>query len=156
VTEISIRPLASADDIDYILAIEHASFTNPWTREMYLAELASPKVSRFLLAANAATQIVGFCAYWLVVDELHINNLAVLPEWRQRGFGRALLAAAVEDARRHGAVRALLEVRRSNLVAQRLYEHAGFEVARVRHEYYTQPVEDALVLACEPLPYLNA
>lgn len=155
-SEISIRPLASADDIDHILAVEHASFTNPWTREMYLAELASPKVSRFLLASNTAGQVVGFCAYWLVVDELHINNLAVLPEWRQRGFGRALLAGAVEDARQHGAVRALLEVRRSNIVAQQLYERAGFEVTRVRHDYYTQPVEDALVLACEPLPYLNA
>jgi ribosomal-protein-alanine N-acetyltransferase len=123
---------------------------------MYLAELASPKVSRFQLAANPAGQTVGFCAYWLVVDELHINNLAVLPEWRGRGYGRALLAAAVEDARRHGAVRALLEVRRSNVVAQRLYEQAGFDVVRVRHEYYTQPVEDALVLACEPLPYFKA
>jgi ribosomal-protein-alanine N-acetyltransferase len=155
VSSIAIRPLTSAADIDHILAVEHASFTNPWTREMYLAELASPKVSRFQLAANAAGQTVGFCAYWLVVDELHINNLAVLPEWRGRGFGRALLAAAIDDARTHGAVRALLEVRRSNVIAQRLYEQAGFDVVRVRREYYTQPVEDALVLACEPLPYLG-
>ena len=150
------RPLASVDDIDHILAIEHAAFTNPWTREMYLAELTSPKVSRFQLAANAAGQVVGFCSYWLVVDELHLNNLAVLPEWRGRGFGWALLSAALDDARAHGAVRALLEVRRSNVVAQRLYTRAGFEVVRVRKEYYTQPVEDALVLACEPLPHLEA
>ena len=156
-TTIAIRPLASVDDIDHILAIEHAAFTNPWTREMYLAELSSgSKVSRFQLAANAAGQIVGFCSYWLVVDELHLNNLAVLPEWRGRGFGWALLSAAVDDARAHGGVRALLEVRRSNVVAQRLYARAGFDVVRVRKDYYTQPVEDALVLACEPLPHLEA
>ena len=150
------RPLASVDDIDHILAIEHAAFTNPWTREMYVAELANPKVSRFQLAGNAAGQIVGFCSYWLVVDELHLNNLAVLPEWRGRGFGWALLSATVDDARAHGVVRALLEVRRSNIVAQSLYARAGFDVVRVRKDYYTQPVEDALVLACEPLPHLEA
>jgi len=156
VSTIVTRPLASVDDIDHILAIEHAAFTNPWTREMYLAELANPKVSRFQLAANAAGQIVGFCSYWHVVDELHLNNLAVLPEWRGRGFGWALLSATVDDARAHGVVRALLEVRRSNIVAQSLYARAGFDVVRVRKDYYTQPVEDALVLACEPLPHLEA
>src|SRR5512147_2564294 len=68
--------LSSADDIDAILAIEHASFTNPWTREMYQAELENRGVSLCFMARDDAGRIVGFCSVWRVLDELHINNLA--------------------------------------------------------------------------------
>jgi ribosomal-protein-alanine N-acetyltransferase len=147
-----VAPIVSDADIDAMMAVERASFTNPWTRDMYLSELANPTVSRFLLARTAGNQIVGFCSFWLIVDELHINNVAVLPECRGAGIGSALIRRAFREAREAGAVRALLEVRRSNEAARRLYERFGFHVIRVRREYYTQPIEDALVLGCEPLP----
>lgn len=151
-TPIVVAPLTSDAEIEAMMAIEHASFTNPWTREMYVAELANPTVSRFLLARTSEGHIVGFCSFWVVVDELHINNVAVLPECRGRGIGSTLLHHAFREARARGVVRALLEVRRSNEAARRLYERFGFHVIRVRREYYTQPIEDALVLGCEPLP----
>jgi ribosomal-protein-alanine N-acetyltransferase len=147
----TIELLSSPDEIDSILAIEHASFTNPWTREMYQAELQNRGVSFCFLARHAGGQTVGFCSVWRVLDELHINNLAVLPEYRRAGVATALLERALEQAAASGALRATLEVRRSNDPARLLYERFGFAVAGIRPAYYTKPVEDALVLWKENL-----
>ena len=148
-----VEPLASRDEIDAVLAIEQASFTSPWTKEMYLSELENPDVSYFYLAKTADSRvIVGFCSFWRVLDELHINNLAVMPEYRRAGAATALLTRVLEDGAKMGARRATLEVRHSNQPAQRLYERFGFTVAGVRRGYYSNPVEDALVLWKERLP----
>jgi len=87
-----------------------------------------------------------------VLDELHVNNLAVLPAYRGLGAATALLSHVLAEGARLGARRTTLEVRRSNETARRLYEHFGFSVAGVRRGYYTQPDEDALVLRRESLP----
>ena len=146
-----IEPLSSPSEIEDVLAIEEASFTNPWTREMYLAELENQGVSYCYLARNADRHVVGFCSFWRVVDELHINNLAVLPRDRRAGAGTALLHHVLSEGARLGAVRATLEVRRSNEPARILYERLGFSVAGIRRAYYTKPVEDAIVLWREGL-----
>ena len=146
-----VEPLKSAAEIDHVLAIEDASFTNPWTREMYLAELENEGVSFCYLARNDAGQVVGFCSFWRVLDELHINNLAVLPAHRRAGVATALLRHVFQEGARMGAVRATLEVRRSNESARILYERFGFSTAGTRRAYYTKPVEDAIVLWREGL-----
>ncbi|MGE0704781.1 MAG: ribosomal protein S18-alanine N-acetyltransferase [Vicinamibacterales bacterium] len=142
----AIEPVTSVADISAILEVEEASFTNPWTREMYLAELQHPEVSFIYAARDRARQIVGFCAFWRVLDELHINNLAVSPSHRREGVASALLAAVLREGTRAGASRATLEVRRSNTAAIQLYKRFGFSVAGVRAGYYTHPDEDALIL----------
>jgi ribosomal-protein-alanine N-acetyltransferase len=134
------------DDIDDVLAIEERAFTNPWTRAMYLAELENTGVSYCFLARNERNEAVGFCSFWRVLDELHINNLAVTPDLRRNGIGSMLLAFVVKKGVELGARRATLEVRRSNDAARMLYERFGFAVAGVRPGYYSKPVEDALVL----------
>jgi len=139
------------DDIDDVLAIEEAAFTNPWTRSMYLAELENPAVSYCFLARDANRRAAGFCSFWRVLDELHINNLAVLPDLRRTGIGSLLLEFALKKGVELGAHRATLEVRRSNEAARLLYERFGFSVAGVRVAYYSKPVEDALVLWREGL-----
>jgi [ribosomal protein S18]-alanine N-acetyltransferase len=141
-----IESLTSPGQIDDVLAIEAASFTNPWTREMYLSELENHGVSYCFLAKDANGHVAGFCSFWRVLDELHINNLAVKPEVRRLGAGSALLQRVLHEAARFGARRVTLEVRRSNEPARLLYERFGFSVAGVRRGYYTKPVEDALVL----------
>jgi ribosomal-protein-alanine N-acetyltransferase len=141
-----IDPLRSPDEIDTILAIEQASFTNPWTREMYLAELKNDGVSFFYLARDKGRQVVGFCSFWRLLDEVHINNLAVVPECRRRGVATALLGRVMDEAARFGIRRTMLEVRQSNAPARQLYEKFGFVVAGTRSKYYTNPIEDALVL----------
>lgn len=142
----AIEPVTSVADIEAVLAVEEASFTNPWTMEMYLAELQHPDVSFIYAARDRGRQIVGFCAFWRVRDELHINNLAVSPSHRREGIASALLAAVLRDGSKAGASRATLEVRRSNVAAIQLYKRFGFSVAGVRPGYYTHPEEDALIL----------
>ena len=146
-----IWPMTSPDQIASVLAIEEASFTSPWTREMYLSELENPSVSFCYLAGYQDGPAVGFCSFWRVLDELHINNLAVLPDFRRRGVGAELLAYVLREGAGMGAVRATLEVRRSNTPAIMLYERFGFTVAGIRHGYYTTPAEDALILWKERL-----
>lgn len=148
---ITITQITSPAEIDDVLAIEEASFTNPWTREMYAAELENRAISYCYVAREAGGRAIGFCSFWHVMDELHINNLAVLPGHRRAGVATALLEFVLREGARLGAVRATLEVRRSNDPARGLYERFGFTVAGIRRGYYTRPVEDALVLWREGL-----
>jgi [ribosomal protein S18]-alanine N-acetyltransferase len=143
---LQITQLTSVDQIASVLEIEAASFTSPWTREMYLAELENRNVSYCFLASFDNGPAIGFCSFWRVLDELHINNLAVLPDFRHRGVGSELLAFVLNEGARLGALRATLEVRRSNTPALMLYERYGFTVAGIRRDYYTSPQEDALIL----------
>jgi [ribosomal protein S18]-alanine N-acetyltransferase len=149
-----IERVTTPEQIDDVLRIEQASFTNPWTREMYLSELANQGIS-YCFVARGDGGVVGFCSFWRVLDELHVNNLAVLPEWRRGGVATALLQFVLSEGARLGAHRATLEVRRSNDAARMLYERFGFTVAGIRHGYYTKPVEDALVLWRDGLLALN-
>jgi [ribosomal protein S18]-alanine N-acetyltransferase len=140
-----IERALSESDLDEIVALETEAFSNPWTRDMYLRELQNPDVS-FLYVLRMEQQIIGFCSFWLVLDEIHINNLAVRHVQRGRGLGTALLTHALQAGASRGAERATLEVRRSNGPARRLYERLGFEVAATRPNYYLSPPEDALIL----------
>jgi len=144
---IVVEPLAGDTDLEGVLAVEAASFNNPTTRTWYEAELARPDVCKVFVIRTSERPVAGFVAFWKVLDEIHINNLAVHPECRGAGLGRQLLAGALAAAHRMGVRRATLEVRRSNQAAQRLYAAAGFRVVGVRHDYYTEPAEDALVLS---------
>ncbi|MEZ5288783.1 MAG: ribosomal protein S18-alanine N-acetyltransferase [Vicinamibacterales bacterium] len=150
--DVRVEPIAGEADLDAIVAIEEASFHNPTGRAWYVAELARPEVCAIYVLRTPDAPVAAFIAFWHVADEMHVNNLAVDPRFRNRGLGRQLLAGALEAAARMGIRRATLEVRRSNTAALRLYERAGFRVAGVRPNYYSHPVEDALLLtaAVEP------
>jgi ribosomal-protein-alanine N-acetyltransferase len=142
-----VETVAALDDV---LAIDAESFLRPWTTAMYAEELTRPETSH-VWVADVAGEAAGYCAFWLVTDELHVHNLAVRPHWRRRGLGAALVHHAIETARARGACRALLEVRASNLPARALYERMGFREMSIRRGYYRDPAEDALVLGCDPL-----
>lgn len=148
-----IEPLSLLADLDTILEIELESFVNPWTREMYLADLENHGVSFCYLVRDASQRVVGYCSFWRVLDELHVNNVAVAPAYRGRGAGTALMREVLREGARMGARRATLEVRRSNESARRLYERLGFTVTGIRRGYYTNPVEDALILWREDIAH---
>jgi ribosomal-protein-alanine N-acetyltransferase len=141
-----IEPLAGEADLDGVLRVEAESFTNPWTRDMYAWDLQNRNVCHIYVARTANCPVAAFCAFWLVFDEIHINNVAVLPQFRGQGIGTTLMQHVLIEARRLGARRATLEVRASNRGALRLYERLGFYVAATRKHYYANPVEDALIL----------
>jgi [ribosomal protein S18]-alanine N-acetyltransferase len=141
-----IERLAGSQDLEGVLAVDAASFTRPWTRAMYESEFLNREMSRLHVLRTPGASVVAYIATWIVADEVHVNNLAVLPDYRGRGYGTALLAHALDEAAAHGAHRATLEVRRSNDPARRLYERFGFRVAGLRRDYYSHPTEDALIL----------
>jgi ribosomal-protein-alanine N-acetyltransferase len=143
----TIERVVNACDLDDVLAIEQASFNNPTTREWYESELQRPDVCFVYVLRGPEGHIAGFCAFWKVIDQIHINNLAIHPQYRYQGLGKFLLSRVLDEASRMGATHATLEVRRSNLAARRLYEQAGFTLAGVRTSYYMNPIEDALILS---------
>lgn len=141
-----VERVTSAAGLDDVLALEADSFVNPSTRAWYESELERPEVCFIYVARNETGVAVAFCAFWRVVDQIHINNLAVGAAYRRRGIARQLLAFVLTEAEARGAPHATLEVRRSNEPARRLYEQAGFRLVAVRTSYYTRPIEDALIL----------
>ena len=138
------------EDLDDVLRIEAVSFSEPWTRTMFEAELGHG-VSLALVARTAEGEFVGYVCGALVGEVLHINNVAVDPRVRGRGVGKTLVRSVLSGASRRGARAATLEVRASNLAAQVLYRHCGFKVVGRRRRYYTAPVEDALIMSLDYL-----
>jgi ribosomal-protein-alanine N-acetyltransferase len=149
---VTVERLSTPADLDGVLAIEQASFNNPTTREWYETELTRPEVCFIYVLRTPDHPVAAFCAFWRVAEQIHINNLAVLPEARGQGLASRLLADVMAECAQMGVERATLEVRRSNTAALRLYAKAGFTEAGVRRNYYTQPVEDALVLSRAAAP----
>lgn len=149
---LAIGPMDLGRDLDGVLGVDAASFVNPWTREMFTWEAEHSDVARVFVARTPEGVVVAYCAVWVIFDELHVNNLAVLPTWRRQGVARRLLDEVLSAAVREGATRATLEVRASNAAALGLYMGFGFEVRGRRPNYYTNPVEDALILWRETGP----
>lgn len=143
-------PAAEAD-IDAVVALETASFTNPWTRDALVWELGNSDVTRVYLLRDDGGQVAAFCTCWVIFDELHINTLAVAPDYRRRGMATTLLEYVLAEAVTAGVTKATLEVRASNTAAIALYERLGFYVAARRPNYYTKPEEDGLILWREKL-----
>jgi [ribosomal protein S18]-alanine N-acetyltransferase len=143
---------SKAEDLDAVAALEAECFTNPWTREMLEQEVQQSHVARVYVLRAEGYRVAAFCTCWLVYDELHINTIAVHPDLRRKGLATVLMRHLLHEAESQGAHRALLEVRRSNVPAQRLYEALGFVVAGTRRNYYSHPEEDALVLTRTVLP----
>jgi len=139
------------EDIDQVLAIENASFSMPWSKNLFLSEFRSPLVSTLMVALSGAPvrTVIGYVVFWHVADEMHILNLAVAPVFRRQGTSRKLVLAAIKRAFGKGAKRAFLEVRASNAAAEKLYSSLGFTGTSVRREYYDSPVEDAVVMTLE-------
>lgn len=146
VQELIFDCVRSDADLDAVAALEARCFTNPWTREMLAAELQRSSVAHVFLLRLPDGSLAAFCSCWIVLDELHVNTIAVDEPHRRAGVGRFLMQQVMAEAARRGATRATLEVRESNTAARRLYGRLGFSVAAVRPNYYTEPAEDALIL----------
>lgn len=134
-------------DLDEIMTIERDSFSYPWSPRFFLQELRVPCARSLLAVLGGKT--VGYIVYWLLPSEVDIHNLAVHPTYRRQGIGMSLLQGVVEEAKRNGAGKVTLEVRKSNEAAQRLYHSLGFVARGVRKGYYSDDGEDALAMVLE-------
>ncbi|NMO75925.1 ribosomal protein S18-alanine N-acetyltransferase [Bacillus sp. UniB3] len=132
-------------DIDNVFLIETISFPTPWSKEAFYNELTQNRFAKYIVI-QYEEELVGYCGVWIVVDEAHITNIAILPEYRGRKLGETLLTKVMEEARKMGATSMTLEVRVTNVVAQNLYRKLGFQNGAIRKKYYTDNQEDALVM----------
>ena len=141
---VRVRKLSDAD-LDDIMMIEESSFTAPWRRNTFESLLAR-RDSDLLGALDAEDRLIGYAVVWTIVDQAELGNVAVAPQGRGRGAGRALVKEALARARERGARECFLEVRESNEVAKALYDTLGFTAIGRRRRYYSNPPEDALVM----------
>ncbi|HYX29821.1 MAG TPA: ribosomal protein S18-alanine N-acetyltransferase [Pyrinomonadaceae bacterium] len=138
-------------DLVEVCAIEEMSELSAWGWDAYHNEMQS-QIDTIMLVARVVSnfsehEIAGFIVARLIADELHVNNVAVRPEFRQRGLGSKLLKTTLEQARQRHATIAQLEVRAGNEPAQQLYHSCGFRAVGRRKNYYRKPAEDALLLS---------
>ena len=140
-----VRPAEpGGTDPEVILAIDHACFAQGTVN--IAAEFERPW-SRVWVAGEGNDEPRAFLLAWLVVDELHVLSVATLPESRRRGMARALLERAIAFARENDVRTVLLEVRRSNAAAIRLYRAFGFSASALRPKYYADNLEDAIEMS---------
>ena len=132
---------AHNQDIDQLIAIEELCYDHPWPREAFEEEIERDDVGISLVAEDEGL-IVGFLSGMAVVDEFRLHNIAVHPDFRGRGVGRGLIEAVESLCRQRDFRRILLEVRKGNEAARRLYLGLGFEAAGTRKDFYG-PGQDA-------------
>ena len=143
----------SEHDLLAVVEIEEQSGLSRWGWAAYYAELQGGNRDLMLIAKAAhgaeveSSPIAGYIVARETAGELHINNVAVRPEFRRRGIGETLLSRVIEEARRRNANAAFLEVRSANHAAQALYEKCGFRAIARRANYYSEPLEDAVVMS---------
>lgn len=136
-------------DIDGVLAVEEQSFTTPWSRAGFVAEMKN-ELSYYLVMIESG-RVIGYAGMWVIVDEAHITNVAILSEYRGRKLGEKLMYELIQHAKGRGAVSMTLEVRPTNTAAKALYEKFGFVSRGIRRNYYTDNQEDALIMWCDNL-----
>ncbi|MDQ0485163.1 ribosomal protein S18-alanine N-acetyltransferase [Guptibacillus hwajinpoensis] len=141
---VSFRSM-TVEDIEAVMRIEKATFPTPWSRTAFYNEVVINHFATYLLL-EVGEEIAGYCGVWVIIDEAHITNIALHPNYRGMKLGEALLKRAIDFAKSRGALKMTLEVRVSNTIAQNLYRKYGFEEGSIRKNYYTDNQEDALVM----------
>lgn len=135
----------AAEDVDDIEALEQVCFTDPWSRESLLHELTENPMSTYIVAEYEG-KVIGYVGIWAILDEGHITNVAVSPEYRRMQVGSALIKTMLEATIKAGIGHHTLEVRAGNEPAKGLYRKFGFEEAGRRKGYYEDNGEDAIIM----------
>lgn len=143
---VEIREMREAD-LATIVEIENISFSTPWSSYSFKKEIYKPYSIPKVAVIN--NRIVGYICVERIIDEAHILNLAVHPDFRKMGIGSLLVSNILDELRTTGCRYVYLEVRASNVAAKKLYERFGFEVIGIRKHYYIHPEEDAYVMMLE-------
>lgn len=139
-----IRKMEVAD-VEEVIEVEKASFTTSWTADIFYQEITENKYAHYYVL-ELDGKIVGYAGAWIVYEDAQITNIAIRPEYRGKKLGEKLFQFMMQLAMNEGAVRLSLEVRISNIVAQRMYRKFGLVPAGIRKSYYTDNNEDAIVM----------
>jgi ribosomal-protein-alanine N-acetyltransferase len=136
---------AEAKDIEIMSELDRICFAAPWSPGSFEHEIKRNRLA-FYVVAEVEETVVGYAGLWIIIDEGHITNIAVHPDYRRRHVGEALISVLVETTRERGVLSYTLEVRPSNRAAISLYKKMGFKEAGCRKKYYEDNNEDALIM----------
>lgn len=150
--EIKIK-LMEKCDVDKVISIEEKAYgEHHWSKESFMNELAN-ELARYYSAFNENGDLIGYAGCWQILEEVHITNIAVSPDFRRQKVGETLLKRIIDDCYKNMAKYITLEVRASNVAAISLYEKFGFKSLGVRKGYYQNNNEDALIMWTENIFY---
>ncbi|KEI95322.1 30S ribosomal protein S18 [Clostridium botulinum A2B7 92] len=136
----------SLEHIDGVMEIDNLSFSVPWSKNSYETELKN-KFAKYIVVSNKETnKVLGFAGMWLIIDECHITNIAVHPNYRGLGIGNILMNEIIDICKEHNLTGITLEVRESNTAAKNLYYKYGFKDSGIRKGYYADNNENALLM----------
>ncbi len=136
---------AEEKDIKIMAEMDVLCFSAPWSELSFEKEIKENHLA-FYIVAEINERVVGYAGLWCIVDEGHITNVAVHPDFRRKGIGEALVSVLLEHTTEIGLLSHTLEVRASNDPAIALYSKFGFEAAGVRKNYYEDNGEDAIIM----------
>ena len=136
---------AEKGDIDKIAALEKECFPMPWSEDSIRNDVLDSSIA-YVVVAEFDEVFAGYADVWFVAGEGQINNIAVVPSYRRKGVGTALLEALIDQVRDLGGTEMSLEVRPSNTAAMRLYRRLGFEEVGERGGYYLDDGEAAAIM----------
>lgn len=142
--EVVVQKMTS-NDIDDVSEVEKLSFKTPWSKEAFENEISGNLIARYVVAKMDG-RIIGYGGMWLIIDEGHVTNVAVHPDFRGMHIGDLIISALINLANKEGAAAMTLEVRRTNYIAQNLYKKYGFEPYGIRPKYYADSGEDAVIM----------
>lgn len=135
---------ATEDDVLAMQEMENACFPDPWSGKAIRGTMR--EAGGFFLVAELGKRLAGYLNASFILDECNLNRICVLPEQRKTGMGAEMMAELVKKCREMGTVRIVLEVRKSNIAAQRLYERFGFVLLGERANFYENPTEAGLIM----------
>ncbi len=142
-TDLAIKEM-TPEDVPEVAALERQVFSAPWSENGFLDSLRSQDT--LYLTVWQEDKLVGYCGFLQSFDEADIMNVAVAPDYRNRGVGRRMLQELMQRGGGRGILRYTLEVRQSNAAAIHLYEKLGFVSVGIRKNFYEKPVESAMIM----------
>jgi ribosomal-protein-alanine N-acetyltransferase len=142
-----VRPM-TARDVSRVHAIERLSYRCPWPVALFHQEVAAKGYSHSFVA-EVEGEVRGYAVTWVVMDEVHLMNIAVHPDHRRRGVGHDLMRRVIRLGREKGSRWVTLEVRESNYLARSFYAGYGFRVVGRRRGYYSDNGEDAVLMSLD-------
>lgn len=136
---------AEVEDAIVLAGLDKLCFSEPWSYESFKKEIIENDLAIYIVA-EIGKQIVGYAGIWLIMDEGHITNVAVIPEFRRKGIAKALIEVLINICESENIIAETLEVRASNEPAKNLYAQYGFKEAGIRKGYYEDNHEDAIIM----------
>lgn len=146
VTFAEMRP----EHLSQVEEIEKVSFPTPWSHSAFSYEIMQNSFAHYIVAL-VNNEVIGYGGMWCILDEAHVTNLAVRPDYRMKGVGRSIMMEIIRRAVLMGISSMTLEVRPSNTAARKLYTALGFKERGKRKRYYTDTSEDAIIMWKERL-----